>query len=257
MDLLKIKNLFLKVLIACLIAAGSLAVITVLVGKFSDTLSKALFTILIVAIHSLISFSFITNNEKQDTFENLSFFTNATFGVIVFSFITAVLGIWGILPGDLVAKLYGVYAVLLFAILHAEVLARSVDKQAGLDKLVYINYCFMIVVVVLLMPVIFTGFSSSLGGFYYRILAACGIVDATLTLVVAIQHKIYLQKHPHLKDPVFVTPLASGQTPGMQPVAGVAPQPKRGMNIFLRILIGLLILQLLGGLVLMVVGFAA
>ncbi len=254
MNLTKSKSLFLKILISCLIAAAALAVVTVLIGSFNDILTKALFTILLVALHSLISIGFITNNEKQDTFESLAFFTNVTFGIIVLSFITSLLGTWGTVSGGIVAKLYALYFVLLFAVLHGEVLAKTIGKQASIDKVVFFNYCFMLVVVVMLIPVIFTGYSSSLGGFYYRLLAAAGIVDATLTLVAVILHNLYVQKHPKVNDPVFSAPALPGQQVVGQQSVPVASRPKRGMNIFVLILVVIVGLQLLAGLIIAVIG---
>jgi hypothetical protein len=258
MNLQKAKSLFLKVLIGCLIAAAVLAVVTILIGQFNDITSKALLTIFLIAVHSLVSFAFIANNEKQDTFDSLEFFTNATFIIIVFSFITAILGTWGILSGDVVARLYGFYFVLLFAILHGEVLAKTTGKQASIDKVVYANYCFMVVVVLMLLPVIFLENSSEvLGSFYYRLLAAFGIIDATLTLIAVILHKLYVQKHPAVTDPVFnlVQPgqQAAAQTPGTN---APATQTKGGMNIFVKILIAYIVLQFLGGIIVAVLGVA-
>jgi hypothetical protein len=241
MNFSKIKNLFLRVLIGCLVAAALLAVATVLSGSFNEISGKALFTILIIAVHSLVSISFITNNEKQDTFSNLVVFANATFGIIVLSFITSVLGIWGLLPGELVGKLYGLYLVLLFAILHGEVLAKILGKQANIDKVVRANYVFMVIVVLLLMPVIFSGFSDTLGSFYYRLLAAFGIIDATMTLIAVILHTLYVQKHPQVQDQVFGMQQQPYQQNGQN--GPVMQQPKRHMNIFVILLLAYIGLQ--------------
>lgn len=192
----EVKNLFLKILIGCLIAAAALAVVAVLVGKFNDTFGKALFTILLVAAHSLASFGVISNNERQAAKDELSGVTNTVFVLIVLSFVTSVFGVWHILPGEIVGKLYGAYGVLLFAALHAGMLKSIMGKQANIDKVVYANFYCMAVVVLLLLIVIFSGFSESLGSIFYRVLAAIGIIDATLTLVGVILHKIYTRKHP-------------------------------------------------------------
>lgn len=251
MNLQKVKRLFFQIMIGCLIAAAGIAVVTVLAGSFNELLGKALFTIVLIAVHALISFGFISNNEKQETFENLSFFTNATFTIIVLSFITSVFGVWEILPGELVGKLYMLYFVLLFATLHGEVLAKMVGNQTSLDGIIYGNYFFMALVVLMLIPVIFAADASIISDFYYRILAAAGIVDATLTLVAVIMHKLYLQKHPKIVDPVFNAPLPAGavQSQGQQP----AKPRSRVANIFLTLLVGYIVLQLLSGLGLLLI----
>ena len=236
----KFKSLFLKCLIGCLIAAAAIAVVTVIAGQFNDVLQMALYTILLIAIHCLISFGFIVNNEKQETFESLAFFTNATFVIIVFSFMTSVLGVWGVLDGGFVFRLYALYFVLLFAILHGEVLAKTTGQQESIDNVVYANYFFMVVVVLMLLPVIFYQNSGDLGAFYYRLLAAFGIIDATLTLVTVILHKLYIQKHPRVADPVFNLPGATMPVPAGQPAPAA---PKKRMNIFVIILVGYLVLQ--------------
>lgn len=253
MNLSKAKSLFLRVLIGCLVAAALLAVVTVLLGSFNDVSGKALFTILLIALHSLVSISFITSNEKQDTFDSLAFFTNATFGIIVISFITSLLGLWGLLSGDLVGKLYGVYLVLLFAVLHGEVLAKILGKQMTIDRVVRANYIFMAIVVLMLLPVIFSGFSDTLGSFYYRLLAAAGIIDATLTLIAVILHNLYVQKHPQVVDPVFNIQQVPFRNNGLN-VPMPAQPPKRRMNIFVVILLGYLFLQVIGGIVMVVIG---
>lgn len=259
MDLQKVKSWFLKSLIGCLIAAAALAVVTVLLGQFTDILGKALFTILLIALHSLVSFGFIVNNEKQDTFDSLEFFTNATFIIIMFSFVTSIFGVWTILPGTLVLKLYSVYFVLLFAVLHGEVLAKAVNKQTSLVNMVYANYMFMAAVVGMLFIVIFLGDSETLelGSFFYRLLAALGIIDATLTLIAVILHKLYLQKHPDLHDNVFNMVQVPVNVPGQnapQYAQVPMPQQKKKTNIFVVLLVGYIVLQVVGGIVVMAVG---
>lgn len=239
-----VKRIFLQILIGCLVAAGVLCVITVLVGSFNDIFAKALFTILLIALHSLFSFGFIANKERQKTSENLEFFSNATFIIIVLSFITSLAGVWGILDGDLVWRLYLTYFVLLFATLHGEVLAKLLGKQSSIDKIVYSNYGFMLVVVLMLLPVIFVSDAALLGEVYYRFLAAFGIIDATLTLLAIILHKLYLQKNPKTQSAVF----------GLEAGQANNPQPRRGMHPLVIILIAYLAFQFIGGIVIAAIG---
>jgi len=258
MQFSRLKSLFLKSLIGCLIAAATLAVSTILVGHFGEISSKALVTIFLIAVHCLISFGFIVNNEKQETFENLAIFANATFLIIVLSFATSVLGVWGVLPGEFVGRLYALYGVLLFATLHGEVLARTVGKQANIDKVVYTNYMFMSVVVIMLLPIIFLHDSAgTLGPFYFRLLAACGVVDATLTLVAIIMHKLYIQKHPKINDNVFNLPPGQGGVPAGTQAQQTAAAPRRGTNIFVVVLIGFIVLQIIGSIFAALVSFAS
>lgn len=249
----KFKRFFLQTLIGCLIAAALLSVVTVLAGQFNDTFAKALLTLLVIAVHSLVSFGFILNHEKQPNVENLELFTNATFMIIVLSFITSVLGIWGIIGGELVGKLYMTYFVLLFAILHGEVLAKTLGEESYIDNIVYGNFVFMFFVVLMLLPVIFFG-SEQFDSIYYRLLAAFGIIDATLTLLTVILHKLYLQKHPKVNDAVFAIQPGGPNTPASTQAQPQAHQPKRGMNILVIILIAFLALQFIGSIMVAFIG---
>jgi hypothetical protein len=248
-----LKSIFLKVMLGCLIAAAGVGVVTVLIGHFNSVAEDALWTIVLVAVHCLVSFGFIVNNEKEDTFDSLEFFTTVTFGLIILSFITSVLGVWSVISGDLVWKLYQLYFVLLFATLHAEILTKMRGKEPLIDRIVIANYFFMGFVVLMLIPIIFTGDNTTLlGSFYYRLLGALGIIDATLTLSSVILHKLYIRKHPMVNDQVFNMP--AGQAGTVQPTPSPA---RRGMNIFVKILIAYVVLQLVFGLFFVIQIFAS
>lgn len=198
----KFKRTYFQILIGCLIAAASVAVLAVLVGSFSDILARALGTIGLVALHAMLSFSYISSTEKlnqKDGGRSIELFSNTVFSLIVVSFITSIFGIWQLLDGDLVLKLYLFYAVVLFATLHADVLYRIRGFEKRIDTIVSINYGFMGFVVLMLSGVIFM-MPADMGEIYYRVLAASGIVDATMTITAIILHKLYLQKHPELSE---------------------------------------------------------
>ncbi len=197
----RLKRSFFHVLIGCLIGAASIAVIAVLFGSFNEILARALGTIAMVALHSLLSFSYINETEKRnmkDGGRTIEFFSNTVFTLITISFITSLLAIWQLLGGELTLKLYLMYGVLLFATLHADVLYRIRGFEKKLDNTIDFNYFFMSIVVFMLSLVIFYPDPSDLSDFFYRLLAAVGIVDATLTMTAIIMHKLYLQKHPEL-----------------------------------------------------------
>lgn len=259
MDLARLKNLFLKIMIGCLIAAGGIAVVTVLTGSFNEIFGKSLITILLIALHALVSFGYIDINQKKDPTNDLSFFHNTTFILIILSFITSIFGVWGVIPGDLVARLYLTYGVLLFAVLHGETLSKMLGNDKTIDGVVHTNYIFMVVVILMLLPVIYTSDPTELGDIYYRLLAAFGIIDAILTLVAIILNKLYLQKHPKVNPSVFGNvPLTFGPAGASNAtVPQTSPTKRSGMSIMLIILIGFLAIQLIGGLVVAVIGSQA
>lgn len=197
----RLKRSFFQILIGCLIGAAAIAVIAVLVGSFNDTLGRAIGTIAMVALHALLSFSYLTETEKrdkQDGGRSIELFSNTVFTLIAVSFATSIFAIWQLIGGEITIKLYMFYAVLLFATLHADVLYRIRGFERRIDSTVSVNYFFMTAVVVMLTFVIFSPSPSDLSSFFYRLLAALAIIDATMTITSIILHKLYLQKHPKL-----------------------------------------------------------
>lgn len=197
----KFKRVFYQVLIGCLLGSAAIAVVAVLTGGFNHTLGRALATIAMVALHAALSFGYITQNDNQDKKDggrSIELFSNAVFTLIVASFITSQFAIWQVLGGEITLKLYMLYGVLLFATLHADVLYRIRRFESRIDAVVISNYFTMAVVVLMLAVVIFADSLSDLGSFYYRLLSAIAIIDATMTITAIIMHKMYLQKHPEL-----------------------------------------------------------
>ena len=191
-DFSEFKKFFLFNLIGALVISALVAVITILIGEFNETSAKVLFTLFMVIIHSLISLIFIWDDKKQDTFERLSFFTNILFLIIVVSFITSIFGIWDVIPGEMVTNLYQTYFVIGFSSLHGNLLSRALNKENYLDGLVYLNYVFIGIVALMILPIIYA--ENTLVGLYYRFLGAAGIMDGTLSILTIIFYKIYTHK---------------------------------------------------------------
>jgi hypothetical protein len=217
----KLKKLSIQVMVAALIAAAVLAVVSVLAGSFSQTFEKTLFTLFLVIVHALACLAFVEETGKSES-SSFKFFENSVFFIIVLSFFTSIFGVWGLIDGGVIAKLYGTYFVLLFACLHGQMLVQTRGRQPYIDNIVNANYVMMGLVIVLILPIIWSG-SSSLPDFYYRLLAACGIVDATLTILAVIFHRLYVQKHPEVPSSLFSN--ATGAPGGS--TAQVAQQKRR------------------------------
>lgn len=238
-----LKRVFFQILIGCLIGAAAIAVVAVLIGSFNDTLGRSLGTIAVVAMHALLGFSYITETEKRDKKDgsrSIELFSNTVFALIAISFITATFAIWGLLGREITLRLYMFYGVILFATLHADVLYRIRGFQKTIDNVVTANYVFMTAVVAMLTILIFTSDPSVLGDFYYRLLAAIGIIDATMTITAIIMHKLFLQKHPQLA--------------AEDNEANTAHSKNFWRNPFVVLLMIYLLLQLMGGFVALVVG---
>ena len=226
------KKFFLFNLIGSLIISALVAVVTVLIGEFNEVTGRVLLTLLMVIVHSLISLSFIWDDKRQNTFERLAFFINVIFILIIISFFTSIFGIWKIIPGETVWHLYQTYFVIGFASLHGDILSKALRKENYMDMIIYANYVFMAIVVLMLQPVIYVDNATKvLGEMYFRILGAVGIIDGTLSILTIIFYKLYMRKHPQEQN-VYSGGIQTGKT------------QKKGLSIWVWILLAYLLLQI-------------
>lgn len=242
----KLKRSFFQILIGCLLGSAAIAVIAVLFGSFNEVLGRSLGTIGMVALHALLAFSYVNETEKKDKKDggrSIDLFSNTMFVLIVVSFITSVFAIWDLLPEGLTLKLYMAYFVIIFATLHADVLYRIRGFEKKIDTIVTTNYFFMTAVVLMLFVIIFSADPSDLGGFYFRLLAAVGIIDATMSITAIIMQKLHLQKLPELANDNNVV-AASGQSRNLW---------KNPLVILLIIFLGF---QIVGGVVALIIASA-
>ena len=242
-DFAEFKRFFFYNLIGSLIISALVAVVTVLIGEFNELTGRVLFTLFMVIVHSVFSLIFIWDDERQHTFEKLSFFINILFVLVIVSFLTSLFGIWTIFPAGLVVNLYQTYFVIAFASLHADILSKALNKERYMDIIVYVNYIFMAIVVLMLLPVIFIDNSIRvLGEVFFRLLGAVGIIDGTLSILTIIFYKLYMHNHPKIENPL------QAYAPGQ-----VVQKRKKGLSFWVWILIIYLVLQI--GLPLMLLTF--
>jgi hypothetical protein len=230
------KKFFIYNLIGSLIISALVAVITVLIGNFNEVTGRVLATLSMVVLHSLISLTFIWDNERQNTFERLAFFINVLFILIVISFLTSIFGIWKIIPENLVWKLYLTYFVVGFASLHGDILSKATNKENYMDIIIYINYLFMIIVVLMLQPLIYIEDSTRvLGEIFFRILGAVGIIDGTLSILTIIFYRLYMHKHPKSEAELF----SESQN------QNISKPERKGLSPWVWILVAYLVIQIL------------
>ena len=195
-DFAEFKKFFLFNLIGALIISALVAIVTILIGKFNEITLKILLTLSMVVVHSLISLAFIWDDEKQDLSGKFAFFVNVFFLVIVISFVISIFGIWKIIPREVVWEIYQTFFIVVLSSLQGNFLSKALNKETYLDLIVYVNYLFIAVVVLMLLPVIYVdNVVKYLGEIYFRILGAVGIIDGTLSILTIIFYKLYKHKH--------------------------------------------------------------
>jgi len=188
------KRICIFSLIGSLIVSALVAVVTILFGEFNEVTSKVFWTLSMVVVHSLISLAFIWDREKQNNSDRLSFFINTVFVIIIASFMSSVFKTWEIVSWETFWNFYETYFVFAFASLHIDVLSKALYKKNYIDKIIYANFVFIAIIVLMLQPVIYAENLISDG--FYKLLGAAGIIDGTLSVLTIIFYRLYMHKNP-------------------------------------------------------------
>ncbi len=194
------KKFFFYSLIGSLVLSSLLAVIAVLIGEFTDLSIKLLFTLVLVVVHSFVSLGFVWGQQKNTLFPRSIYFMHLLFFFVVVSFLTSILGVWDVVSGRFVGRMYLVLFTLFISANIVALLSRVFGKTQTIDNLTYGNMAVVGLVTLLLIPIIL--FNSVIAPFplYYRIVAALSIIAGTLTVLVVLFYRIYLSNHPKEKS---------------------------------------------------------
>lgn len=229
----ELKKFFIWTFIGSLIAAALAAVVTVLIGEFTEVTMRVFMTLFMVILHSLVSLAFIWDDSRRNTFEKLAFFVNTVFLLVVLSFVTSLFAIWDLIAGETVARIYQTFLIVGFASLHGDILSKASKKENYMDYVIIANYVFIVLVALMLQPIIYLDNPvKTLGEFYFRLLGATAIIDGTLSVLTIIFYKLYMHKHPELANVYGSVPAQSGQP------------AKKGLSIWIWILIIYLFFQI-------------
>ncbi len=102
-----------------------------------------------------------------------------------------------------------------------------------MDMIIYANYFFMAIVVLMLQPWIYVENATEvLGEMYFRILGAAGIIDGTLSILTILFYKLYIRKHQQEQNS-FSGGIQTGQK-----------TQKKGFSIWIWLLLTYLLLQI-------------
>lgn len=200
-----IKRMFFLTLIACVGAAAVVSVIAILIGDFGSTVWKTIGVIASMAVHVFLILGYTSALFRQEEKTGKSPFTitNVTlFSLLIASFIITILTIWDVISGDMAVRSYGAMFIALIAGIHSDVLYSLRKYSKALNAVIAINFVFIIAVALMLMvAIIGAGEGWSLLGkdaFYWRLLGAAGVIDASLTVISAIMVKMWQQNNPEL-----------------------------------------------------------
>lgn len=193
----QIKKYFLYIMIGGLILSAAISIMAVLVGQFNDFMQKSLFTTLSIVVHSLIALAFVSINVEHHTKADETII-DTLFGITIASFATSVLALWGVLAGPIIGHLYllYLYALIAAALCRALLQASRIDNKTRM--LANASIIITILLFLLLMPNVFVNTPSALPDIYYRGVAATAILLGTTSVLTAILHRLYINKHPEV-----------------------------------------------------------
>lgn len=189
------KKYYLYGLIGSLIAAAMVAVVTILMGNFNDTSGRVLGTLGLVVFHSLVSLYLV--KDEHSKIEKLTFFSDTLFVLLVSSLVTSLFAVWEIIGPETTSKIYALFFVLGFSALHGNTIFLIRNKDSLISKLVKVNQSIIASLAVMAILAIFI---ENISDIYYRLLGSVAVIDITLTVVIVILYKLYLQKHPEQKN---------------------------------------------------------
>ena len=196
--IIKFKKYVIYTLTAGLVAASLVAVFSVLIGSFNNTTARVLWTLFSVVGHSLLSIILISREEKSSSKFELT--RNVIYCLIPVSLLSSIFGIWHVFSGGLVQALYQTYLVVILVSLHANCLRLFRNATKLIDRLVRTNVIATILTGSMVLPILFVDNpKDTLGDFYYRLLASIGIINGTLTVLILIFFKLFLQHHPEAR----------------------------------------------------------
>jgi len=201
----RIKRMFFLTLIGCVGAAALVSVVAILLGDFGSTVWKTIWVIISMALHMFVILGYTSALFKQEDKTGKSPFTItnvALFSLLVASFIITILSIWDVMTADMTIRSYGAMLIVLVASIHSDVLYSLRNYSKALNAVIALNFVFIVLVAAMLViAIIGAGEGWSLLGkdsFFWRLLGAAGVIDASLTVISAIMLKMWQQSHPEL-----------------------------------------------------------
>ena len=186
-----------------LIVAAAVAVVTILIGDFNEITSRALGTVAVAMFYILLMLGIVSiaTPKSEIEYKSSEIVVNISIVLALLSFFTSVFGIWNIIDGELALKLYFTYTVLLVTVLHSKFLFDIQQVYTKMKPYIYANYIFIFVVAAMLLVFVYVPERVDLlSGFYGRLLAASALIDATLSVIIGVMHRLYVQQHPELSS---------------------------------------------------------
>jgi FtsH-binding integral membrane protein len=190
----KFRKYTLCVLIGGLIVSSLISIVAILIGEFSDTIRRALFTTVLMVVHALVALAFVSVEPGKDKFSS-ALITNTSFAIVVASFFTSVLGTWEIIAGSTVREFYTTYVLAFLTTLMASVILQLRRETLRTRALAFTSTGILVFMYALVQPWIFADDNSSLPEIYFRTIGATAVLFVTCIVLTTISYRLYAAKH--------------------------------------------------------------
>lgn len=200
MDVVKVRNILVKILLATLMAAAAVAVGVILLGTTNDIMGRVIWTIvsalfyigILLAVLSAIPHIGQGPRSRSDLFA-----INSVLALTCASYLTSILSIWMVIDGDMPWRLHQAYFVFLCGVAYAKPLMNLENTHKGLRRYIYANYVFIALACVLLAIAICAPDDWGLwDNIFGRIIAASAVINVSLSMVITVLYHLETQQNP-------------------------------------------------------------
>jgi hypothetical protein len=193
----KLKLAFLYVLIGGLVISALISVSAILIGEFNSVIQKALLTTLVLVTHSLLALAIVSADSRNML--GKSIIATTILVSVLANMFTTTFGIWQIWGEGASLNAFHLYMLAIgTAFVIAGVFKLRLAHQAT-RILTYVSVGLIGLFSLLVVPWIVVDNSSLLDAFYFRAIAAAGILAATSLVITAIVNRIALGQHQALR----------------------------------------------------------
>ena len=198
MNFEKVRNILVKILLGTLVAAAAVAVGVILIGTVGDIMWRVIGTLAAAVGYVLVLLAIISTvpqiNEEPEGRSAL-FLVNSLLALVCASYLTSILGIWGVTDGELSTKLHLAYFVILLGIFYAKPLITLEQSNPRLKRFIRANYIFIALACVLASIAIVAPTEWSLwDSFFGRFVAAAVVIDVTLSMIITVLYHLDTQQ---------------------------------------------------------------
>lgn len=194
-----LRALALKTLLGAMIGTAVVTVIIILLGSWSGTAWRAIWTMIVAVIHLLIVLGLTSSTmhaRDERSARSSNSVLNSSLLVTVISFFVTVASTWGIVSGAELWRWYVSFVVVMFASLHMKAF-YDMEEIASVRKLTNAYYAVIGFTAFLIIGwVMIQGLGDILGGFFVRLVAATVVSNVTMGIVIAVMRRLYYQQHP-------------------------------------------------------------